>query len=287
MSTLRPQDQRGETALISAVRLGNISICRLLLSHPLIDASIHDDENYTALVLALELTLWKADSNSEALFRLVCSHKTVDPNASRPNEPNPLARAAFKGNVSICRTLLSHPNIDVNRSGSDTIMSSAPLGYAMHSEDETTREEVIELLLDHPNIDPNLTIGDNREHLLTLAADSAEVPRMRLLLAHPRIDVNIQDTRGFTPLMVACENFHRDVRRAEVVRTLLSHPEIEVNRQNEDGSTALMIARLCGFGEAVRALMARDDVDLNLRNVRGETALVIAARRIEGAYLKG
>jgi ankyrin repeat protein len=58
-----------------------------------------------------------------------------------------------------------------------------------------------------------------------------------MLIAHPKIHVNIQNIWGNTALISATEGSHK-----EMVDSLLQHPQIDVNSTDNNGDTALMIA---------------------------------------------
>jgi hypothetical protein len=66
---------------------------------------------------------------------------------------------------------------------------------------------------------------------------------------------------GVTALMFASQQGH-----VEVVRLLLAHPDVEVNKGPADGATALIVASQRGHVEVVRLLLARQDVEVTRRD---------------------
>ena len=93
---------------------------------------------------------------------------------------------------------------------------------------------------------------------------------MPLLLAHPRVDVNLQDTDGNTALMEACTH------NIEAVKALIAAPNINVNLQNKWGYTALIRACIHNKVEVVKALIAAPNINVNLQNKDGNTAFMKA-----------
>lgn len=94
---------------------------------------------------------------------------------------------------------------------------------------------------------------------------------LKLLLAHPNIDVNIQNDEG-TPLHYACEGR----RGTEIVKELLARPEIDINLKNEREETPLHYACEYDETEIVELLLAHPEIDPNLKNKWGSTSLDIA-----------
>ena len=64
---------------------------------------------------------------------------------------------------------------------------------------------------------------------------------VKLLLAHPDIDVNLQNRTRWTALHYLCFNLPIRDNYIEILKLLLARPEIDVNIQNEYGNTALHI----------------------------------------------
>ena len=85
---------------------------------------------------------------------------------------------------------------------------------------------------------------------------------VKLLLAHPDIDVNIQDTKGSTPLHRACQSNY-----IEIAKLLLSRPEIDINSQDKDGENALTIVTKYDINiniNLVKLLLTHPKIEMNL-----------------------
>ena len=107
----------------------------------------------------------------------------------------------------------------------------------------------------------------------------------QLLLNDERCDVNVQDDFGITALMTAVRLVEsEDDKYAKIVRLLLAHPSIDVNKQNEEEETALHTACGFGTKSHIGAqlLLIDEKCDVNLKDRRhGNTALMTAVRWVE------
>ena len=77
-----------------------------------------------------------------------------------------------------------------------------------------------------------------------------------MLLERPEILVNLQNSEGFTALMLASA-----WGQTKVVKLLLERPEIDVNLQDKWGKTALIYASFYGRTEIARMLIEDMDFD--------------------------
>lgn len=95
---------------------------------------------------------------------------------------------------------------------------------------------------------------------------------MRLLLAHPTIDVNVKNKWKSTPLMIAAGSGNLDI-----VDLLLKHPRIQVNAQAEYyGRTALIEAALKGHLPVVKMLVTHG-ADVNATDKTGRNSALVEA----------
>ncbi|EON68342.1 hypothetical protein W97_07600 [Coniosporium apollinis CBS 100218] len=120
----------------------------------------------------------------------------------------------------------------------------------------TGNEAVVKLLLAHPDIDVNSKDQDGETPLWRAAAEGREA-MVRLLLAQPDIDNNY----GLTPLhWTAAEG------REAMVRLLLAQPDIDVNSKDNHGRTPLSSVVRAGHKAVAELLLARSDIDVNLKD---------------------
>ena len=105
-----------------------------------------------------------------------------------------------------------------------------------------------------------------------------------LLISHERCDVNLQDSRGETALMITVQLVKYDGdKHAKIIQLLLGHPRIDVNKQNKSGETAL--GKACGDAieshVGAQLLLSDEKRDINEHKDFGYTALTTAVRWVQ------
>jgi len=161
-------------------------------------------------------------------------------------------------------------------------------------------EEVAAFLRDTPDLDVNF--GDRERWTAGarrivpgqyLAFYSRHIEIVKLLLAHPAINVNQQDTGGTTAFLIVCST-----GAMPVVRLLLEDPRADVTLADSDGRTPLWRAARNGHHRVIEWLIAsgRDLGDLEKKgkdeygNNQESTALEIASEHensVEVSLLEG
>ena len=254
----------GFTALLFAARQGCLDCVRALVEQGRADLELADPDGITPLNLAVD------NFNFDVAAWLLS--KGADPNIWDLWGRTPLYLA-----------------VDLN---------TVPRGGRadMVSLDKTTSLQLIELLL-KADADPNLqlklfppyrAVGPDRgaDQMLTIgatpllrAAKAADLPAMRLLLAHgARLD--LAQNAGITPLMAVAGvgtggvdtrgTQKTEAQVVESVRLLLAAGG-RVNDADRQGRTALHAAAQFGFNEVIRALVAAG-AELQAKDARGFTA---------------
>jgi|GEM_PF-5636007 len=99
------------------------------------------------------------------------------------------------------------------------------------------------------------------------ANDPEEVARV---LSDESIDINAKDSRGKTPLLIACES------RPQMALLLLDDPRVGVNIPDRFATTPLSAAVANLHVEVVEKLLKRDDINVNVQDDRGRTPLATA-----------
>ena len=94
-----------------------------------------------------------------------------------------------------------------------------------------------------------------------------------LIKQDPGFKVNMQDGEGFTFLHYACNSDSR----SPVIPLLLAHPDIDVNVENKDRQTPFYLACFRGHTSCVRELLKDSRVKLNEPHIYGFTPLWFAA----------
>jgi len=171
-----------------------------------------------------------------------------------------------------------NPNIEIIKilinAGADlNVNNGEPLFWAI----ESNNIELVNILIS-AGADVNIGIEDGysgdlpeKSSQLIFASVLERAEIVKLLLAVPGIDINLQNKYGDTALIVACKE-----RNAEIVKLLLAVPEININLKNEYGDTALIITCRKGNVEIVKLLLADPKIDVNLKNTYGDTALAVS-----------
>ncbi|KAJ2936580.1 hypothetical protein H1R20_g513, partial [Candolleomyces eurysporus] len=220
-----------------------------------------------------------------------------------------LLAACQSGRDAVVQALLLQPDINVNV---EDDLGQTPLARAACS----NHRSICHMLLAHPKI--QLRAGKVSPLMLAASRGCREIVQLLLQPAYePDIDVNTEDTRGWTPLAHAAWNNHRSIcqmllahpkvqpcagKASPLVRAafrgnheiaqMLIHPTYGLDANAiEGGWTVLSAASCSGSMPLVRTLLARDDVDVNLGRhaplivavCGGHTAIVktlLADRRI-------
>ena len=81
-------------------------------------------------------------------------------------------------------------------------------------------------------------LGDNDRTALMKAIYDDNEDLIKLLINHPKIDVNLQNNDGYTPLTFAIV-YNKDLT---LIKQLLNYPKIDVNSQNQTDDTSLTYA---------------------------------------------
>jgi len=128
----------------------------------------------------------------------------------------------------------------------------------------------VQLYLD-TGYSPNI-VNARGDSLLIIATYHGHLPLTKILLAQPEVEVDYQNSMGFTSLTGASfKGF------AEIMQELIA-AGANVNRQNASGQTALMFASLSGRLEAVKLLLGKG-ADARAQDGTGKKAIDLAAQQ--------
>jgi NTE family protein len=172
---------------------------------------------------------------------------------------------------------------------------------------DTTNERLSSLIRQANKKAPVNVQGRNGVTQLHTAVLDEDVEKIKELLQDPRIDVNIQDDNGDTPLhLTLCARYPSPSHRKEMFQLLIEHPDIDVNIQNKvgdtpvhhaitlfsgeilrkttpnlrgrNGFTLLHIAANFGYLEIASILLENPKTDVNIQTEKGDTALLLCTR---------
>ncbi|KAJ5288084.1 hypothetical protein N7478_003770 [Penicillium angulare] len=222
-----------------ALHLGRLDIAQCLLSY---GADPNGSDVYGEA--ALQITIRKDDKKAVVML---LQQAGLEVNAANAAGETALHIAAYYGRDEIFRLLLAV-------SGQDHDLKTHLGCTALHVAAEMDRECIVKQLLEVPNIDLNardnngstpLSLTNNsrirlrfllekridvnddgvyRSSALHRAIEQKDVASVSLLLAEPRLNPNVYDDMGWTPLCQAA--YHGDL---QMVDLLLGRADVEVN----------------------------------------------------------
>ena len=175
------------------------------------------------------------DENAEPLKKKAYKHT---------DKQNRLTRAAYEGNLKKVKYLVSRRIVSVNVH--HTILGYTPLMYAAGE----GHVDIVKYFLNRKE----LIVNDTNDFDSTALIEGIFHPEVvKLLLAHPDTDVNMQDLTGMTALIFASK-----FGIVESVKLLLERDELNKELVDEDGKTALMWAEENGHLEIRDLLLPKN-----------------------------
>ena len=181
---------------------------------------------------------------------------------------NELHVIAWYGLSSVFDTLrMRRSKLQVNTR--DEISKRTPLMFAC----KQGHVKVIRQLLDYGAAIND--ISDRGETALFEAIYGDHEEALKSLLSQTELEINIVHTKQEyrTGLMLAASQ-----GQSNIVEILLGHPNIDVNAQDSNGDSALCLAAEFGSKETIQILLKKPTIDINKVNHRGWSALYIAAK---------
>ncbi len=260
--------ERGKCLGLAVNQAGSVPMLKLLVEKAGFGPLTVDDNGNTPLHHACRLydrdSVDKPNSSDEILSYLLSIG--ADPNAQ--GNDTPLRDAAGRGSVSKVKMLLAagadplHKNYDGH-----TPLTSAAMHYP----------EMLPILLGHkPYPEDREAWVAYLNHALQMGARKGYRELVHTVLRFDegpgKADINSQDWRGETPLLLAINNKH-----VETARLLIrSKPKQDIS--DNEGNLPLLVAAEKGLDTTVRDLI-RQSKQPNLKNKKGDTALCVAASR--------
>ncbi|RPA98775.1 ankyrin [Choiromyces venosus 120613-1] len=288
-------DDYGGTPLIYAVIVGQrVEVVKVLLERADIDVNARDKDGQSALDYALGL--WppcniaailledgRVDYRKAAALNMLLDCERVDVNAEDEHHRSPLCNAARNGIARIVSSLLQRKDVNVN---ARCPLGMSALSHAIYSPHYFSRSKelryVIALLLADPRVDVNLPDHELRTPL-HLALRSGRWFILDMLLKHEGVEVNARDKDGFTPLGYAIHSWGCH----NLVELLLEDVRVDFNLANNEGLTPLHMAVIKREVPLVRLLLAGGKVDTELvdgKGLKAEEYVVGAEELFEGVF---
>lgn len=264
-------DEDGCTPLFRAVNAGKESTVGLLLSDRRVDVNLANKSGQRPLLEAV-------GNGQEKIVGRLLDDKRVDVNLPNSLGTAPLVLAARDGKARITSLLLSANEIDVNRSG------LPESGTALFWASSKGHRGVVEQLLQRDDTEVDLPDKTRGQTPLSVAAENEHETIVTLLL-EARVDVDLADYSGWTPLAYAVMK-----NQGELITGKLLEADADAERVNVKrgvfGWTPFIWAARSGREGIVKRLLATGKVDIHIRDNSGCTAFLWAARQGEEGTLR-
>jgi ankyrin repeat protein len=270
-------DQNHDTPLICAIRQGHLDIAALLIQSPDIDLNLQSN-GQTVLMLAIE--------KGEVDLVKTLLDRGADLNMPQSDGKTALILAIEKGEVDLVKTLLDR--------GADLNMPQSDGKTALILAIEKGEVDLVKTLLDrraHSNKLKNqlapfmLAIEKNQVEmvnalvkgsrkwltendgllLLNKAIECDHLDVVNFLLSENRINLNLTDSEGKTPLILAIKQ-ERDAIALALLESGKIIPE-SINYLSSSGETALLVAGSCSNQEkkiVLQSKLKECGADINL-----------------------
>ncbi|KAM6535971.1 hypothetical protein FALCPG4_005494 [Fusarium falciforme] len=250
-------DSSKGTPLHVAAENGHLDVVQLLLKRGF-DVNAQTRFGETPLLGAVRM-------GHDSVVAILLSQAGVMIDLVGTDVPSPILEAVNRRQTGALRLLLAHKaNAQVrDERGRTPLALSAFHGF----------EQGVELLLATDGVDPDEKDNEGLTPLFLAVLHTHEPESdggrriVRCLLDSGRVDVNIHDAEGVTPVMHALENGCRSL-----CRMLLECEQLDVHAKDQDGLTPLLWAVKNNDQDTVALLLARGSSP-NVSDTRGETAL--------------
>ncbi|XP_048253953.1 ankyrin repeat domain-containing protein 17-like [Haliotis rufescens] len=249
-------DTHGDNILHLACLRGHVEMVKYILSQKILDINSRGLYGRTPLMFA-------ATEGHRDVFDSVMS-KGGNASLVDTHGDNILHLACLRGQVEMVKYILSQNILDINSRGQH---GRTPLMFAATE----GHRDVFDLVMSKGG-DVSAFDG-NGNNILHLACVGGNVEIVKYILSQNIADINSKRTNGWTPLMVAAAEGHKDVF------DLLVSEGGDVSAVDGNGSTILHVASFRGHVEMVKHILSQDSVDIHAKDKYGYTSAMIAKRR--------
>lgn len=258
-------DRNGDTPLMTAAITKNWDLMSALLLSGRSNPRAANKRGATALARAAS-----DGDGDEHVELLLAAHLRLilDGDDGAEHCQSVFFNAAITGHTEILGYLVRHFGAGLDPNGGQGGFGRGAFSIAAERE----QIEVVRSLLTWEKTDPN--IRDNWQHQtpLFVAAAKGREEVLEVLLASERVDLELPDVHGTTPLGEAVDHCH-----ISTVKKLVNGPrKADPNVVDNNGNTPLMRATLTGNKELIETLLGAEGIDPSLRSGDGRTAMAIA-----------
>lgn len=216
--------EKGKTPLLEAIEANHGEVVDLLLDRSELEINIGNSKNRerTALMIAVQLDL-------EPVVKAILKREDIDINVKDSEGFTVLSLAAAKGSYEVVKALLTKPHIDVN----PIDVAGGRTALMLVAEFTKTNEcEIIRALMEH-GANPNWRDYFRGRTSLTAAVEAGRIQVVQTLLEFDQTDLFCKDDDGRGLLHYASKFGHADIIR------LLKEKNLDLNLQDTNGFTPL------------------------------------------------
>lgn len=257
------QDKNGNTPLHFAVDRKRPEIIALLLGSGRADPRVGNRQGGTAVSRAAR---W-SDTDTELLLgthlRLI-----LDGDDSEEHCQHVFFYAAITGQLEIVKYLVSFFAEKLDPNGGSQGHGRGAFSNAV----DRDHTEVVRYLLSWDKTNPNLRDTWQHQTPLFVAAKNGQNEMVEVLVQSDRVDLDLPDVHGTSPLGVASETAHERVVKSLVKGQRRADP----NARDKYGQTPLVKASLMGYIEIINVLLDTKGIDPTLADSDGLTPLDVA-----------
>ena len=181
------------------------------------------------------------------------------------NGENALLVATELGNLALVETLLGHPEIDTN------IVKRGDQGNSLYIASKRGFNEIVRQFLVQSQIEVNNVFGSKRQTALIAATAANNLKIIEMLLLCPKVDMNITDLYGKSPIQLAANlTLNMFMMREEFLQN-------ETHTCCNDANDKLITAAEMGDHKAIRGLAQCPTAKINIKDFKGRTPLYLAS----------
>ena len=279
------QNNYGESPLMKAIKKNDIDIVELLIRN---DADVNAQNNYgeSPVIMAVENIYYENYCND--IIELLIKNG-ADVNAQDNYGDSPLMRAIVEGKLNVVELLIKNgANINAqNNEGKSAlhlavvnsslfalymVQSLITSGINPHLKDNNNKtpldycndDQMYRLLTEYINKYDNIIAQIERNEIsvfdngLLNAVFNDELVKVKQCIYSKNFDINVQDDKGYTPLMYAIMNHNLDM-----VKFLVENGA-NINLCNKKGQSPLEIAYLYNCEDIATYLLEKGAKDLQI-----------------------